>query len=276
MIFCAALATAFVACTSEQEEAVLPQPTEVRMTFSPYDMTPMRAATRAAVADFATRLDIWLYSEGTEAAAIHQTSDDEDFASLSVTLDKTKTYQLYAVAHRCSAAATLTDGVIAFPQDKVTHSFYYTQQFTPSQTTSLSCQMERIVGMFRLETTDVVPTDVTRFTFALGGSPLRWSTATGATYEAERTVTYNSFSKNQDGSVTLSAYIIASAANTTDYDITVTAYDAEQNVIKSRTFEDVPIRNGYRSTYRGAFFTDQQFTASFTATDWQDYETVDF
>ena len=154
------------------------EPTEVTLTFSPYEVTAMgggdqdaaqtsgsqrastRAARRAAVSEFADRIDIWLYESGSEVYAAHQYKTDDGFASVAVTLNKTKTYTLYAVAHKGTDVATLADGVVTFPGDKVTHSFFYSQTFTPATTTSLSCQMQRIVGMFRVETTDAVPSEV--------------------------------------------------------------------------------------------------------------------
>ena len=58
--------------------------------------------------------------------------------------------------------------------------------------------------------------------------------------------------------------------------ITVTAYDASDQPLQSRTFADVPIRNGYVTTYQGTFFIDSPMTASFTVADWQEYDAVTF
>ena len=62
----------------------------------------------------------------------------------------------------------------------------------------------------------------------------------------------------------------------TTHTVTLDALTADGSLIQRRTFADVGLRNGYRTIYRGAFFTDQSFTSTFTAQDWQDNEVVEF
>ena len=228
--------------------------------------------TRAAVADYATRLDVWIYDGETEVQAVHQQSTDEGFASLSVRLEKAKTYTVYAVAHKAAGAATLSNGVVSWPDDKVTHSFFYSQTFSPATTTTLSCLMERIVGNFRMEITDAVPADVVRLTIDMGESPTRWDVGGFGTNAVSRV---SSFTPAVGSSSTLSVFLLAGSEEE-KRDITVTAYDASDAVVQQRVFSDVPIRAGYRSTYRVAFFTSGVVTMTFTTNDWMDYETVDF
>ena len=268
---------ALTACTNDGAGEVTNNETaEVRMTFTPYDVEPMTRAggvTRAAVADYATRLDVWIYEGETKVNEVHQQSADEGFASLSVRLEKSKTYTVYAVAHKAAGAATLSNGVVAWPDDKVTHSFFYSQTFSPATTTTLSCLMERIVGNFRLEITDAVPADAVRLTIDMGESPTRWDVGGFGTNAVSRV---SSFPLTAGSSPTASVFIIADGDEAESYDITVTAYDATDAVVQQRVFSDVPIRAGYRSAYRGAFFTEAVGSMSFTVSDWMDYDTVDF
>ena len=262
---------ALTACTNDGAGEVMNDETaEVRMTFSPYEVEPL---TRAAVADYATRLDVWIYDGDTEVQAVHQQSTDEGFASLSVRLERAKTYTVYAVAHKAGGAATLSNGVVAWPDDKVTHSFFYSQTFSPATTTTLNCLMERIVGNFRLEITDKVPDDVVRLTVDIGESPTRWDVGGFGVNAVSRV---SSFPLTAGSTPTVSVFIIADGDEAESYDITVTAYDGEDAVVQQRVFTDVPIKAGYRSTYRGAFFTGAVGSMSFTVSDWMDYETVDF
>lgn len=261
---------ALVACTNDGAGEVMNHETaEVRMTFSPYDVEPMM---RAAVADYATRLDVWLYEGGSEVQAIHQQSTDEKFASLSVRLDKRKTYTVYACAHKASGEASLNNGVVSWPDDKVTHSFFYSQTFSPATTTTLNCLMERIVGNFRLEIADKVPEGVARMTVDVGVSPTRWNVAG---YGENAVSRVSSFTPAVGASPTLSVFLLA-GSDEEKRDVTVTAYDATDAVVQQRVFSDVPIRAGYRSTYRGAFFTEADEVMTFTVNDWVDYETVEF
>ncbi len=271
LIYLAVMALATTTCTSEDASEVMNhETTDMRLVFMPYDVEPM---TRAAVADYATRLDVWIYEGDTEVQAVHQQSTDDDFASLSVTLEKSKTYTVYAVAHKAAGVATLTNGVVAWPDDKVTHSFWYTATFSPATTTTLNCLMERIVGNFRLIITDEVPDGVTRMTVSMGLSLTRWDIAGYGVNPQERVST---FTPAAGSTPTLSAFVIADGDDPVIYSITVTAYDGENAVIQQRTFSDVPIRAGYRTTYTGGFFTDAAVTMSFTVNDWIDYDTFVF
>ena len=224
------------------------------------------------MADYATRLDVWIYDGDTEVQAVHQQSTDEGFASLSVQLEKSKTYTVYAVAHKAAGAATLNNGVVSWPDDKVTHSFFYSQSFSPATTTTLSCLMERIVGNFRLEVTDKVPEGVARMTIDMGVSPTRWNVEG---YGENAVSRVSSFTPAGGSSPTLLVFMLA-GNDEEKMDMTVTAYDGEDAVVQQRVFEDVPIRAGYRSTYRGAFFTSGEVSMTLTTNDWMDYETVDF
>lgn len=291
-----ALSAAMVltACSSDNgEERVfsgLPaeDETEVTLTFSPYQMEAMARAvvpvasptgtTRAvtSIASIVTHLDVWIYESGSEVTAAHQTTADADFGTVSVTLDKTKTYTLYAVGHKAEGVASLENGIIAFPNEKVTHAMFYTTTFTPATATSLSCLMERIVGLFKLATTDAVPDDVAKVEFALGSTPTRWNVAGYGVNPQERTVSFNNITTFSDGTVSFLMYIIADANEATNYTITTTAYRSDNSVKQTRTFENVPIRNGYRTTYQGSFFIDTPMTMTFTVDDWQDYDTVNF
>jgi hypothetical protein len=262
------------ACSSDniEEMEVMSDPTDVQMTFSPYTMEAM---TRAAVSivDVVTKLDVWIYENGSEVTAIHQTTADPAFGSITVTLDKTKTYTLYAVGHKADGA-TLADGVISFTDDKVTHSMFYSTTFSPATTTSLSCLMTRIVADFRLEITDDIPTSAAKFRFTIASVFDRWNVSTGGTHQMNRVSTINC---NGTSSI-FNVYAITTDDQTL-HNVTVEALDADGNALvpsQQKAFGNVPLRNGYKTTYRGAFFTEENMTMTFTVDDWNEYDVVDF
>ena len=257
------------ACSSNNEEEPVNNSQEVTMTFSPYDMKPI-TRTATSIADVVTHLDVWLV-EGENVTDLHQSSSDTGFGTITATLNKTKTYTLYAVAHKCASDATLTDGVIAFPDDKVTHAMFYTTTFSPATTTSLSCLMNRIVADFRLEITDDIPDAVKKLRFTVNGVFDRWNVSTGGTHSIDRvsTISYGGTSS------IFNIYAITTDASTT-HDILVEALDENDGVVKSRTFADVPLRNGYKTTYTGVYFTDTPTAAAFSVGDWNEYDAVEF
>lgn len=242
--------------------------TVVTITFArAFDVQPM---TRAAVSDVSTRLDVWIV-DGENIIEVHQSSSDAGFGTVSATLDKTKTYTIYAISHKCDAAATLTDGVIAFPDDKVKDTFYCTTTFSPATATSVSCEMNRIVAMFRIETTDQVPDEVKKMRITQKDVFDRWNVATGAVHQLDRVSTINITSTAQNGTIALSVYSIVSDTQTF-HDVVVETLDADDNVIQTHTLSDVPLRNGFKTVCSGTFFTSANMSMSFTAaSDWGEY-----
>lgn len=264
------------ACSQDEEQiAINGSPVEeetVTMTFSPYQMEAM-TRTEVSIADVVNHLDVWIYESGSEVAAIHQTTSDADFGSVSVTLDKTKTYTMYAIGHKADGA-TLSDGVISFTDDKVTHAMYYSTTFSPATTTSLSCLMTRIVADFRLDITDEIPAECKKFRFTITGIYDRWNVSTGGTHSLDRvsTISYGGTS------AIFNVYAIVTDAQTL-HTVTVEALDADGNELmpaQVKNFENVPLRNGYKTTYRGAFFTEENMTMTFTVDDWNEYDVVSF
>lgn len=137
--------------------------------------------------------------------------------------------------------------------------------------------MTRIVGQFRLETTDQLPAEATRATIDVPQTFTAWSAATNAAATPkDRTVNFSSVSPNTDGTVTLSCYLISTASSPTNHTLTVTFYDADSQPVQERIFADVPIRNGYKTCYRGSFFIDTPMSMTFTTDDWQEYDVTEF
>ena len=273
-VFFALAAMVLTACSSdngEEPRVKSEEFTDVVLTFSPYEQTAM-TRTAVSIADVVNHLDVWVVN-GSDVIASHTTSTDAGFGTVSMTLDKTKTYTLYAVGHKADGA-TLSDGIISFTDDKVTHSMFYTTTFTPATTTSLSCLMTRIVADFRLEITDDIPTSAVKFRFTVNGVYDRWSVTTGATHSLDRVSTIN----YGGTSAIFNVYAITTDAQTL-HTVTVEALDADGNALvpaQQKVFENVPLRNGYKTTYRGAFFTEENMTMTFTVNDWNEFDVVDF
>ena len=269
-------------CTSDEPESAIingnvdSDSTEIETVtiyFAPqYDIRPM---TRAAIADAASRLDVWIYEGDTELTAVHQSSSSVGFGSVSLSLNKTKTYALYALAHKATTACTLADGIISFPDDKPKESFFYTTTFSPATTTNINAEMQRITGKFTLQTTDAVPDNVDHVQFVIRNTALRYGVDGTLSNITDRTVDFPNITRKADGTCSFSFNILASDA-VSNFEITATAYASDNSVIEQKTFSDVPIRNSYRTTYAGAFFTTSEFFMTFTCADWQDYDTVTF
>ena len=248
---------------------------KVTLTFSPVTVTTeamMRTATD--ISTIITHLDVWIV-EGDNVTEVHQSSTDSGFGTMTVELNKTKTYTMYAIGHKANGPATLTNGVIAFPEEKVTHSFFGTVNFSPATTTEIECNMNRIVGMFRFETTDAVPDEVTKFRFLIPQTFTRWNISGYGANAIDRTSDVNLTSRRDDGSAAFTLYIIGSSTET-NYDITVQALDSQDAIVQQRLFNDVPIKNNWKTTLAGTFFVSESVTMSFVSEDWSTYDTIDY
>ena len=131
--------------------------------------------------------------------------------------------------------------------------------------------MTRIVADFRLEITDNIPAECKSLRFTINNVFDRWNVSTGGTHGLDRVSTIN----YGGTSAIFNVYAIVTDAQTT-HDITVTALDENGQELQTQTFNDVPLRNGYKTSYRGTFFTDAPTSAAFTVDDWNEYDVVTF
>ena len=156
-----------LACSCEKEQPTADIETEITTPewadtvtihfSSPYTIEPFTRSS--SITQSVSHLDVYL-NDGTTTAGFHQIQTDDNFGSVTVALDRTKTYTLVAVAHKCNGNATIADGIITFPEEKVTQSMVYTTSFSPATTTVINAEMQRIVGQFRFEVADAVPDDI--------------------------------------------------------------------------------------------------------------------
>lgn len=256
----------------------------VTLSFSPYTMESMTRgsgdATGISSITTISRLDVFIIN-GDDVITVNRdkATDGNTFGSnISVTLNKTKTYTIYAIAHKHSAPVTLENNIVTLPDDATTDCLFYSGTLTPATTTTVNCQMQRVVGMFYFWMIDDLLDGVTKFKFTVSGANTKLNVATGAsTNAATWTKTFASLSKADDGYYKFKVFVMSTDAESTiQVDINVQAFDADDNVVKERLFENVNIKNGYRTTYTGPFFTDADMSISFTAVDWYELETVDF
>ena len=266
-IIFAALAAVMCACSNDEQSLESDELVDVSIGFSGFTYQQVAMTrTDGQVSDICTHLDIWL-SDGTTTTAYNQATGDDGFGSLSVTLSLAKTYTIYAVAHKANGPATLSDGVISFVDDKVTHSFFVKQTFTPTKGMNLNLTMQRIVAQFQFTTADAVPDWCKTMRFTISNVYDRWNVNTGGTHQLDRVSTFQNFSTKADGTVTFNIYAIVTNEST-NHDILVEGLNADGEVKEFHQFEDVPLRNNYRTIATGNFFTDAASSFSFLAEEW--------
>ena len=269
-----AAAAMLVGCVTDPNVFPPEDQEDVNIFFAPAK-APAQTETTPTLSDFCTHLDVW-FIEGGETIDVHQSSTDANFGTLSLTLNKTKTYQMVAVAHKCDGNATLSNNIITFPDDKITQSMVGKVTFSPSTDTDIDAVMTRIVGQFRLEITDAVPDNVAKIDFSIAQTGTRWNISTNAaTNVINREASVAVTSRHQDGSATVIIYIIPDdLTQAYTYDIHVAAKTSADVIVEERDFDDVQIRAGYKTTYSGQFFVTTPMSFGFTVSDWSEYDVV--
>ena len=266
----AATMTAVLALASACEKPILDESSEVSssaadanviLRFTQYEQESFSVgsgsavATRAAtnITELCSRLNIAIFDgEGTKVKTVAQKEGDASYGTVVLSL-AAGTYKLVVIAHNCDGSATITSTEkVTFPNNKVTDTFYYYGDLVVSnekQTYDLT--LTRAVAMFRLVLTDeTVPETVAKMKFYYVGGSSTFSPKDG----------YGCVNSKQTEIRTVASdgiYEIYTLPHTEEdvlTKLTITALDANDNTIKERTFENVPVIRNQVTRYTGSFF----------------------
>ena len=268
VLFLMAAALTLAACTKEKP---LGTTETVAISFTPYQVSPMKATS--SVSTVCSRLDIYIVEQGTtDTLRIHQErTATTNFGSATVTLQTNKTYNLIAVAHNSTDTCTLNNGIVSFAGDIIKQTLIADTTFSPGDGLSLNVVMQRIVGMFKMRVTDAIPSDVTGFRITISPSGRKFNIGTmQSTDPAIRTHTISNTSTDNNGVAIYNVYIMADDMTNVKYvDIQAEAINPT-NDGEVRQFSQVPIKNGYITTYSGTFFVTFGMDFTFLVDDWGD------
>ena len=208
----------------------IPAEANVILHFVQYEQ---EAFTRAAtdITELCSRLNIALFdADGTKVKTVAQKEGDASYGTVALSL-AAGTYRLVVIAHNGEGSATITsEEKVTFPNNKVTDTFYYYGDLVvTSEKQNYDLTLTRAVAMFRLVLTDEsIPSTVAKMKFYyLGGS--------------------STFSP-QDG------YTLPHTEDDVLTKLTVTALDGNDNIIKEKVFEDIPVTRNQVTRYTGSFF----------------------
>ena len=212
-------------------------------------------ATRAAtnITELCSRLNIAIFDgDGTKVKSVAQKEGDSSFGTVALSL-AAGTYQLVVMAHNGDGSATITSTEkVTFPNNKVTDTFYYYGDLVvSSEQQTYDLTLTRAVAMFRLVLTDEsIPETVAKFKFYYTGGSSTFSPADG----------YGSVQSRQTEMRTVAddgIYEIYTLPHTEEdvlTKLTITALDANDNTVKERVFENVPVIRNQVTRYTGSFF----------------------
>ena len=258
-----ALAVLVAACEKpilDEEDAVTKNEANVILHMTPYDQETFgnngnRAATRAAtdITELCSRLNIAIFDdEGTKVKTVAQKEGDASFGTVAMTL-AAGTYQLVVIAHNGEGSATITSTEkVTFPNNKVTDTFYYYGDLVvTSEVQSYDLTLTRAVAMFRMVLTDdEIPSTVTKFKFYYTGGSSTFSPSVG--YGCVNSKQTEIRPVADDG--TYEIFTLPHTEEDVLTKLTVTALDANDNTVKERVFENIPVTRNQITRYTGSFF----------------------
>ena len=213
------------------------------------------ATTRAAtdITELCSRLNIAVFnSEGTKVKTVAQKEGDANYGTVALSL-AAGTYQLVVIAHNGDGSATIsTTEKVTFPNNKVTDTFYYYGDLVVSaETQSYDLTLTRAVAMFRLVLTDEdIPVNVAKMKFYYTGGSSTFSPKDG--YGCVNSKQTEIRTVAEDGIYEI--YTLPHTEEDVLTKLTVTALDANDNIVKERIFENIPITRNQVTRYTGSFF----------------------
>ncbi len=251
-----ALALLMVGCEKaimdEKTEDAIPADANVILHFSQFEQ---EAFTRAAtdITNLCSRLNIAIFdADGTKVKTIAQKEGDASYGTVALSL-AAGTYRLVVIAHNCDGSATITSTEkVTFPNNKVTDTFfYYGTLVVTDALQSYDLTLTRAVAMFRLVLTDEsIPSSVSKLKFYYLGGSSTFSPKDG--YGCVQSKQTEIRPVAADGIYEI--YTLPHTEEDVLTKLTVTALDANDNVVKERTFENIPITRNQVTRYTGSFF----------------------
>ncbi|KWW27272.1 MAG: hypothetical protein F083_3045, partial [bacterium F083] len=140
-----------------------------------------------------------------------------------------------------------------FPNNKVTDTFYYYGDLiVTSEVQSYDLTLTRAVAMFRLVLTDEeIPSTVAKFKFYYTGGSSTFSPKDGYGCVNSKQTEIRAVT---DGVTTFDIFTLPHTEDDVLTKLTVTALDANDNTVKERIFENIPVTRNQITRYTGNFF----------------------
>ena len=278
LIASAIVATTAVACKKEKQDTK-----RMLLCFSPYTIEPMtrgQTTTSVNLADLVTKLDVYIVDRTDhDTTAIHQEKSiaGNNFGIIDVELVSSRTYDLYAIAHKFNGQVTFANSRFVFPDDENFRVCLYAHaEFTPATTSSLTVEMQKIVGMFKLVMPEDKPDEAVKMRFLIDSMGMRFHVDGYTEDIQQRTAIINSMTPNS-GSITFNVFITADSLYAiNNVDVIADALDASNEIVKRRVFTDVPIKDGWVTTFTGPFFANDALHVTFQASDWDQFDPIPF
>lgn len=225
----------------------------------PEPVIPDEENSEKEVGDLCSRIEYVVFSQDDPGKPIrHRTyniDSGEDFGIVYDTL-AAGNYQVCFLAHS-SKEALFSENIFSF--DEVSDSFYHSASFTtgPSETTSESISLERVIGRIEFCASDPVPDEIKTFELSIENYPGLFNIQTGkGVLFSDLYLQAHQFKPDEmqqpDTSHSFLSFI---PEGETRVSVTLTSTDVNDAVMRKRTIPNIlPIRNK-TIRYTGVLYT---------------------
>ena len=282
-------------CTSEQfEEVSNPEvsvaemaPVTVSVNGISMEQQSFTRTRASAVSDYndITALTLAFYKSDTGEEVYKHTqlrNDDTTyttFGEFSTSLS-IGSYTMVVVANGGNNTITLTSPTSAtYGEGSVRDTFVATQavNITSSSTNNLSATLDRVVSALAVESTDERPASVTQMRFSYSAGGKSFSPTSGLATSNSGFVDVIGFISEPNNKTTIGSYLFLSADNQT-MNVTIETLDADNNVLFTKTINDVPFLRNRVTKLTGAIYSTASVSASsfLVNTDWMTANEINF
>lgn len=222
-------------------------------------VTGNEAMTRADGSSYWTRLNFVVYQNGKKVKAVNQTEGDDSYGQAALTLDE-GTYQLLVLAHSSDGNPTMTTAEKVQFTNAIgfTDTFYYYGTITvTSEPQTHNITLNRVTALLRFIINDDMPANVSNLKFYYtGGSGALDATTGFGCVDSKQTVIIVVEPSTMTKPYSFDLYTIPHE-QTANLNLTVTAYDETQTVIREHTFKNVEVEMNKITEFSGSFFTEE-------------------
>ena len=251
-----ALALLVAACEKPvlDEDIVSMKEANVILHMTQYEQESFGTRAATDITELCSRLNVAIFdADGTKVKTVAQKEGDAGYGTVALTL-AAGTYQLVVIAHNGEGSATISSTEkVTFPNNKVTDTFYYYGDLiVTSEVQSYDLTLTRAVAMFRLVLTDEeIPSTVAKFKFYYTGGSSTFSPKDGYGCVNSKQTEIRAVT---DGVTTFDIFTLPHTEDDVLTKLTVTALDANDNTVKERIFENIPVTRNQITRYTGNFF----------------------
>lgn len=284
----AGIALLFAACSNNENETIVDNnaqaPVTVRVDGFSISQNDFPATRATAIGEYTSVKAITLAfykSDGTEVYKHTQFKSDEStyttFGEFSTSLPM-GSFTMVVLGYYQGAdphAITLTSPTAAaFTEDAARETFAATQQFTVNSNDAkeLTATLNRIVSKLRVVSTDGRTADMNgiRVTFAGGSKSFNPTTGLATDNSGLFNTVYPTAAV---GATSTSNYFLFLTSDEQSINVTIETLDAEDNVLFTKTINNVPFKRNRVTTLTGAMYSAAASAGSFQLnTEWIDPE----